>query len=77
MDNTWDVLQSSQYLGEGDLNRPAGIEGLTPRMVNRMLIQRSAPHPRSRKTPRGGRKMARIILQISEVVKGILMVVGY
>ena len=35
-------------------------------MVNRMLIHRSAPHPRSRKTPRGGRKMARMILQISE-----------
>lgn len=36
-----------------------------PRMVSRMLIRRSAPQPRSRKTPRGGRMMARMILQMS------------
>lgn len=36
-----------------------------PRIVSRMLIRRSAPQPRSRKTPRGGRKMARMILQMS------------
>jgi len=30
-----------------------------------MLINRSAPQPRSRKTPRGGRRMARMILQMS------------
>jgi len=34
-------------------------------------MSRSAPHPRSRKTPRGGRKMARIILHISLPVKGM------
>ena len=39
-----------------------------------MLIQKSAPHPLSKKTPTGGRKMARMILQISEAVKGILVV---
>ena len=38
---------------------------LTPRMVRRMLISRSAPHPRSRKTPSGGRMMAKMILQMS------------
>ena len=38
---------------------------LTPRMVKRMLISRSAPHPRSRKTPSGGRMMAKKILQMS------------
>ena len=44
----------------------AGGRGKTyPRIVNRMLIKRSAPHPRSRKTPSGGRMIARIILQIS------------
>jgi len=37
-----------------------------------MLIRRSAPHPRSRKTPRGGRKMAKMILMISLQVKAIL-----
>lgn len=36
-----------------------------PRMVSRMLMRRSAPQPRSRKTPRGGRMMARMILQMS------------
>lgn len=31
-----------------------------------------APQPRSRKTPRGGRKIARMILTMSEQVKGML-----
>ena len=34
-------------------------------MVNRMLMKKSALQPLSRKTPRGGRMMARMILQIS------------
>lgn len=38
-----------------------------------MLMSKSAPHPRSRKTPRGGRMTARMILQISDAVKGILV----
>lgn len=41
------------------------IPGTQPRMVKQMLISRSAPQPRSRKTPRGGRMMAKMILQIS------------
>lgn len=41
------------------------MPGIYPRIVNRMLIRRSAPHPRSRKTPRGGKIMARMILKIS------------
>lgn len=39
--------------------------GNQPRMVKQMLMRKSAPHPRSRKTPRGGRIMAKIILQMS------------
>jgi hypothetical protein len=34
-----------------------------------MLMSRSAPQPRSRNTPRGGRIIAPMILQISEAVK--------
>ena len=34
-------------------------------------MKKSALQPRSRKTPRGGRKMARMILQMSEAVKGM------
>jgi len=48
-------------------------------MVNRMLMRKSAPQPRSRKTPTGGRKIAKMILQMSEAVKGMLtdlLVVG-
>ena len=41
-------------------------------MVRQMLINRSAPQPRSRKTPRGGRRMAKMILQTSEAVKGMM-----
>jgi hypothetical protein len=40
-------------------------ERVLPRMVSRMLIRRSVPQPRSRKTPTGGRMMARRTLQIS------------
>ena len=50
------------------------IPGIQPRMVKQMLIRKSAPHPRSRKTPRGGRMMAKMILQMSEAVKGILAI---
>ena len=34
-------------------------------MVRQMLIRKSAPHPRSRNTPSGGRMMAKMILQMS------------
>lgn len=34
-------------------------------MVSRMLMKKSAPQPRSRKTPSGGRTMARMILMMS------------
>lgn len=37
------------------------IPGMYPRMVRMMLMRKSALHPRSRKTPTGGRKMARMI----------------
>ena len=38
---------------------------LTPKQVRRMLMKKSAPHPRSMKTPTGGRMTARMILQMS------------
>jgi hypothetical protein len=44
-------------------------------MVSKMLMKKSALHPRSRKTPRGGRKIARMILQRSEAVRGIVIFV--
>ena len=34
-------------------------------LVRRTLMRRSAPQPRSRKTPSGGRRIARMILMIS------------
>jgi len=49
------------------------MPGIYPSMVNRMLMRKSALQPRSRNTPRGGRKMARMILRMSLPVKGILM----
>ena len=45
----------------------------TPRIVRRMLMQKSAPQPRSRKTPRGGRMMAMMILQMSLELRGELV----
>jgi hypothetical protein len=41
------------------------IPGIQPRMVKQMLIRMSALHPRSRKTPSGGRIKAKNILQMS------------
>jgi len=39
--------------------------GNVPRQVRRMFINRSAPQPRSKKTPSGGRIMAKMILMMS------------
>lgn len=43
-------------------------------MVKRMLIRRSALQPRSKKTPTGGMKMAKMILMMSDPVKAIAKV---
>lgn len=40
-------------------------QGKALTIVNRMLMRKSAPQPRSRKTPRGGRMKAKMILQMS------------
>jgi len=50
------------------------IPGMNPRQVSAMLIRRSTPHPRSAKTPKGGRIIAKINLQMSMQVKAILIV---
>jgi hypothetical protein len=63
---------SSQYLQI--IHKAWTIPGRYPRMVKRMLIRRSELHPRSRKTPSGGRMTAKMILQISLAVKGMLTV---
>jgi len=52
------------------------MPGIQPRMVNKMLIKKSAPHPLSRNTPKGGRKMAKRILQISDAVNAMVNDVG-
>jgi len=39
-----------------------------------MLISRSTPKPRSHRTPRGGKKIAKMILHISEQVRGIVLI---
>lgn len=53
----------------GHISRWAGMERYgvrnIPRMVKRMLMRKSALQPRSRNTPRGGRKMAKMILMMS------------
>jgi hypothetical protein len=42
-----------------------GGKDLQPRTVNSRLMRRSAPQPRSRKTPRGGSTTAQMILMMS------------
>jgi len=41
------------------------IPGMYPRMVRQILIKRSAPQPRSKNTPSGGRRIAQMIEKIS------------
>lgn len=48
------------------------IPGINPKIVRRMLISRSLPHPLSKATPSGGRMTANINLKMSVKVKGIL-----
>jgi hypothetical protein len=38
-------------------------------------MSRSVVHPRSKNTPKGGRMIAQMILQISEAVNGMLLLV--
>lgn len=42
-----------------------------PKIVNKMLMKKSAQHPFSKKTPSGGKIIAKTTLQISEQVIGI------
>jgi len=48
------------------------IPGTNPIIVKIMLIIKSIPIPLSKKTPSGGKMIAKIILKISEQVNGIL-----
>ena len=50
------------------------MPGIKPRNVRAMLIKRSTPQPFSASTPSGGRITAKMILQMSEQVKGIVYV---
>jgi hypothetical protein len=66
VDDTGDVsVRASGRQQTNRLEEAEEGERTHPRIVRRTLISRSAPHPRSRKTPRGGRMMAKMILQIS------------
>lgn len=53
------------------------MPGMKPRMVRAMLMSRSAPQPRSRKTPRGGRMMAKMILQMSLVLVSLVVLLHF
>lgn len=67
VDDAGDVLKEgtvSLLLLRGMPGLGRGKE-LTPRMVSRMLRSRRESQPSSRKTPRGGRRTAKIILQMS------------
>jgi len=44
-----------------------------PKIVKQILMIKSTPHPRSSRTPIGGRKMAKMILQMSDPVKAMVV----
>ena len=48
------------------------LPGMYPKIVNRMLIHKSTPRPLSNNTPSGGKIIAKMTLQISDQVRGIL-----
>ena len=54
-----------RYVRKRECQGPSEPRGNIPSMVRRMFIKRSAPQPRSKKTPSGGRIMAKMILMIS------------
>ena len=54
-----------------ELNLNNKLPGIYPKIVNKMLMKKSAQHPFSKKTPSGGNKIAKRTLQISEQVSGI------
>jgi len=47
------------------------IPGMNPSIVSAILMSRSTPQPFSAKTPKGGKMMAKMILQISVHVNGM------
>jgi len=49
------------------------LPGMYPNIVKRILMHKSAPKPRSKNTPIGGKMMAKITLQISDQVNAICM----
>jgi len=52
------------------------IPGIKPRSVSPILINKSTPHPFSKNTPRGGRRNAKINLQISLHVNAMISKCG-
>lgn len=68
-----DTLKNNVSMCCGGVVMAAELTGMYPRTVNRMLMRKSALQPRSRKTPRGGRRMASKILQTSLAVNGMVM----
>jgi len=48
------------------------MPGIQPRIVRQILMSKSAPHPRSKNTPRGGKMKAKMILHMSDAVKAIM-----
>jgi len=47
------------------IQRAWTIPGIYPRQVRRMLINKSAPQPRSKNTPSGGRRTAQMMEKMS------------
>jgi hypothetical protein len=80
VDDAGDVCRGGlSASGAERLWRTGGKRDLQPRTVNSRLMRRSAPQPRSRKTPRGGSTTAQMILMMSLLgrVSFVLLVVCY
>ena len=66
MNNAGNVTWRKTLLENGGVtSAPSEARGNLPSIVRRMFINRSAPQPRSKKTPSGGRIMAKMILMMS------------
>lgn len=66
------LIQKSLFAGKIKSKEPRQMSACREERESLRGLKTYAPQPRSRKTPRGGRKMAKMILTMSLQVKGMM-----
>lgn len=66
------LIQKSLFASKIKRKEPRQMSACREERESLRELKTYAPQPRSRKTPRGGRKMAKMILTMSLQVKGMM-----